>query len=247
MNKIAIYGVILSFLAIMVGAYIQSGHLLLLFNPHALLIVLGGTVGAVMMQTPSSVFIRAMKRIKTVFKPEEIPFKHEINKIVRWSHLVRKDGFLILEELAYKEQQPILKKGLIAIAQGISIPSLRRILETEMEGVSYHEMQVAYVYESMGGYSPTIGIIGAVLGLMEVMRHLSNPSELGAGIAVAFIATLYGVAFANLLFIPIANNLKSQIDAHHYYQEMMLEGLMSLAEGEHPAVIEQKLHGYLVK
>jgi len=131
------------------------------------------------------------------------------------------------------------------LADGVEPGNIRNILEADMFTQEERDVQAAKFYEAMGGYSPTIGIIGAVMGLIQVMGNLSDPSQLGSGIAVAFVATIYGVAFANLLLLPIANKLKAVVRVQSRYREMLIEGIMSIAEGENPRSIELKLKGFL--
>lgn len=245
MDLLTVVGISLAIAAITAGQYIDGGQIAALVNGPALLIVLGGTLGAVMVQTPGAVFRRAFRLLSWAFFPPKIIFTDAIRKVVVWSRLARKGGLLALENSADKESDHFAKKGLGILVQGCSELELRRIMEVELENREEAQLQAASVFESMGGYSPTIGIIGAILGLIEVMRHLNDPSEIGAGIAVAFVATIYGIALANLVFLPIANKLKATIQKHYLYHEMILEGLASIAQGEHPLMIEKKLRGYL--
>ncbi|HCB43779.1 MAG TPA: flagellar motor protein, partial [Pseudomonas sp.] len=157
----------------------------------------------------------------------------------------RKEGLLGLESLADMEADPFARKGLQLLVDGSEPEALRSILEVELVNREHADLMAAKVYESMGGYSPTIGIIGAVMGLIHVMGNLADPSRLGAGIAVAFVATIYGVALANLFLLPVAAKLKAVVMQQSKYREMMLEGLLSIAEGENPRSIEMKLEGFL--
>ncbi|MDH5371191.1 MAG: flagellar motor protein, partial [Gammaproteobacteria bacterium] len=168
-----------------------------------------------------------------------------IQKIIGWSNIARREGLLGLENLEDTEKDPFAKKGLQLLIDGSEPEAIRTIMEVEVHTRERFDIQAARVFESMGGYSPTIGIIGAVLGLIQVMGNLSDPSKLGTGIAVAFVATIYGVALANLILLPVANKLKSIVMNAAHFNEMIIEGLVSIAEGENPRNIETKLLGFL--
>lgn len=245
MDFLSVIGIVLALVAISAGQYVDGGQLEALLNAQALFIVLGGTIGAVMLQTPLSNFRKAFVILIWVIKPPKILFKDTIRKIVVWSRQARQGGVMALEHCAENESDPFSKKGLDSLAQGCDVLTLRRMMEVEIDSLEHAQLQAANVFDSMGGYAPTIGIIGAVIGLIEVMRNLSDPSELGTGIAIAFVATIYGVGFANLLFLPIANKLKAQIQKQTHYREMILEGLVSIAQGEHPILLEKKLNGFM--
>ena len=245
MDILSIIGVILAFVAIIGGNHLEGGHISALLNGPAALIVIGGTLGAAFIQTPLPVFKRALGLFRWVFFSPDMPLREGIGNIVNWSNIARKDGLLGLESIADMEPDPFARKGLQLLADGCEPDMLRSILEVELVRRENNELRAARVYESMGGYAPTIGIIGAVMGLIHVMGNLADPSMLGSGIAVAFVATIYGVALANLLLLPVANKLKAVILQHSCYREMMLEGFLSIAEGENPRSIEMKLEGFL--
>ena len=179
--------------------------------------------------------------------PHKIHLKAEIEKIVRWCGIARKNGFLDLEKMIAREEDSLVKKGLQLLVDGTEPGIIRDTLEVELFAKEYADLQIAKVYESMGGYAPTIGIIGAVMGLIHVMQNLSEPALLGEGIATAFVATIYGVASANLIFLPIAQQLKSQVYAQTQAREMMMEGLVAIAAGENSRNIELKLSGFITE
>ena len=245
MDILSIIGVILAFVAIIGGNYLEGGHASALLNAPAALIVIGGTLGAAFIQTPLTVFKRALAILRWIVFPPSIPLREGIGQIINWSTIARKEGLLGLESLADLEPDPYARKGLQLLVDGSEPEALRSILEVELMTRENHDLMAAKVYESMGGYSPTIGIIGAVMGLIHVMGNLADPSMLGSGIAVAFVATIYGVALANLFLIPVAHKLKAIALQQSRYREMLLEGLMSIAEGENPRSIEMKLEGFL--
>ncbi|MFZ2290229.1 MAG: flagellar motor protein [Halopseudomonas yangmingensis] len=245
MDILSIIGVILAFVAILGGNYLEGGHAGALLNGPAALIVLGGTLAAAFIQTPLAVFKRSLVIVPWIFFPPASRMREGIAQIVNWSTIARKEGLLGLEPLADSEPDAYARKGLQLLVDGSEPESLRSILEVDLLTRENHDLMAAKVYESMGGYSPTIGIIGAVMGLIHVMGNLSDPSLLGSGIAVAFVATIYGVALANLFLLPVANKLKSLVMQQSRYREMMLEGLLAISEGENPRSIEMKLEGFL--
>jgi chemotaxis protein MotA len=212
----------------------------------AFLIVLGGTLGALMVQCPTRVFVTAIKMGKWAFiRPPSIS-RDSIRQLVNLSELARKEGILALEGRMRLINDPFLIKGIQLLVDGASGDKIREILDVDIHSWEQLRWQSARVWEAAAGYSPTIGIIGAVLGLMHVMQNLSEPSKLGGGIAVAFVATIYGVAFANLLFLPIANKLKSILMEQAHMQEMIVDGLVGIANGENPRLIETRLQSYII-
>lgn len=245
MDILSIIGIIVGITAILVGQYLEGGHISSLLNGPAILIVLGGTLGAVMLQSPFATFTRGIRMLWWAFIPPKIHNQAAIDKLVSWSNIARKEGLLGLENIEETEQDPFTRKGLQLLVDGSEPENIRAILDVDINTREHHDMLAARIYESMGGYAPTIGIIGAVMGLIQVMGNLSDPAKLGSGIAVAFVATIYGVGSANLIFLPIANKLKNIIHAQVQYREMIVEGMVSIAEGENSRNIETKLLGFL--
>lgn len=238
-------GVALSLVAVVGGNILEGGHTDSLIQATAFLVVFGGTLGATLVQTPKDIFIHGLKRFRWVFLPPKIERKVTLKRIDGWSKIARKDGLLGLQKIADKETDKFIQKGLMLLVDGHEPEEIRKTLEIEIDSNSAKEMNAARVYEAMGGYSPTIGIIGAVMGLIHVMNNLSDPALLGPGIAVAFVATIYGVGFANFFFLPMASKLKTIVNDLSQYQEMLLDGLVAIAEGENPRTIASKLEGYL--
>lgn len=218
-----------------------------MLNGPAGLIVLGGTLAAALLQSPLPAFKRALQILRWIFFPPRVDLAGGIDRVVNWSLTARKEGLLGLEGVADAEPDPYARKGLQLLVDGAEPESIRSILEVDFLTQESRDIQAAKVFESMGGYAPTIGIIGAVMGLIHVMGNLADPSQLGNGIAVAFVATIYGVASANLILLPIANKLKAIVLRQSRYREMLLEGLLSIAEGENPRSIELKLQGFMGK
>ncbi len=245
MDLLSILGVILGFAAIIGGNYLEGGSFAALINLPAAVVVIGGTLGAAMLQTPWSGMRLAMQRLRWVFRPPSPPFSRGVDKIVRWAVSARKEGLLGLESIAESEPDFFARKGLQLLVDGSEPESIRSVMEVESLVLEQRDVDAAKVYESMGGYAPTIGIIGAVMGLIQVMSNLSDPSKLGSGIAIAFVATIYGVGFANLLLLPMASKLRSSARELSRYRDLMIEGIISIAEGENPRAIELKLNGFL--
>ncbi len=245
MDRLSLAGFLLGIGGILFGQFLEGGSLTSLVNVPAAFIVLGGTCGAVLLQSPLSVLLHASRNLSWIFWPPPGPERSLVEMLLRWSTVARKEGLLGLESITDTERDPFLKKGLQLLVDGAEPVVVRTVLEIEVDAREERDLRAAKVFESMGGYSPTIGIIGAVMGLIHVMSNLAEPSTLGPGIATAFVATIYGVGCANLLFLPIANKLKTVIYAQTAMRQMVVEGLMGIAEGSNPRMIEIKLMGYL--
>ena len=245
LDFLSFLGIVIALLAVVGGNWLEGGHIDSLVNGPAMLIVVGGTVGAILLQTPVQVFVHALRLSGRVFMPTRMDMGETLLKIVQWSNIARKEGLLGLEAIADDEQDPFIRKGMQMLVDGNEPEVLRDALEMELDASEQHDLQAARVFEGMGGYSPTIGIIGAVMGLIHVMQNLADPSKLGSGIATAFVATIYGVGLANLLLLPFASKLKTQTQALSKYRELVIEGVVGIAEGDNPRNIEAKLRGLL--
>ena len=246
MDKSSLIGVVLALGGIVAGLLIEGGNLRQVMQPTAAMIVLGGTLGAVMLQFPLPVVLQAMRRFGSVFiTPEQNP-KETIRRLVQFAQKARKEGIVSLDADLPQIDDPFLKKSLMLAVDGTEPEELRKILELELDNQAEYEEQVPQVFESAGGFAPTIGIIGAVLGLIQVMQHLDKIDEVGRGIAVAFVATIYGVGSANLLYLPVAGKMKLRIRDEQIAREMTLEGIISILEGMNPHMLETKLLGFLV-
>lgn len=245
MDIVSIVGLIIGLSAILLGQFLEGGHIGSLLQLTAFLIVVGGTLGAVMLQSSLRVFLDGLSLLKWVFKPPRIVPQETLQMLLEWSQHARRGGLLALEP--FIEQQPDLfhRRGLQMLVDGAEPEMLRDTLELDLEAYEQHHMEAAKIWMAAGGYAPTIGILGAVMGLIHVMENLSDPSKLGAGIAVAFVATIYGVGSANLLYIPIANKLRYLIARQVANKEMFIQGIVAIANGENPRIIDAKLQGYL--
>jgi chemotaxis protein MotA len=245
-DKSSLGGIILAFGGIIGGLLLEGGSLRQVLQPTAAMIVVGGTIGAVMLQFPLPVLMLAVRRLTSVFfdsaqKPEQM-----IRRLVEYAQKARREGIVSLDAELAQIQDPFLKKSLMLAVDGTEPQELRSIMELELDNQAEYEEQVPQVFESAGGFAPTIGIIGAVLGLIQVMQHLDKIDEVGKGIAVAFVATIYGVGSANLLYLPVAGKMKLRIREEQILREMTLEGVVSVLEGMNPRILEVKLLGFLV-
>ena len=245
LDVISIVGILISTAAILGGQHLEGGHIGSLVQVTAFLIVLGGTFGACMLQFTLPVFLDGMKMLRWVIVPPIVPLEDVIQHVTNWGQAARRGGLLSLEPLMAEMDDPFTRKGLQLLVDGAEPEKLREAMEVDMYAYEEHYRMAAKVWEAAGGYAPTIGILGAVMGLIHVMENLSDPSKLGSGIAVAFVATIYGVGSANLLFLPIANKLKALIAKEMVKREMVVEGLVGIANGENPRIIETKLRGYI--
>lgn len=245
MDKISVLGLVTGIAAIAGGQVLEGGHIASLAQPTALLIVFGGTMGAIMLQSPSATFLRGLRMAIWVWFPPAIDYRLSIRRIAGWSQLSRREGLLALENVIDQNPDVFTRKGLQLLVDGAEPERLREALDVDIDTFERELKMAARIWESAGGYSPTIGILGAVLGLIHVMENLSDPSKLGAGIAVAFVATIYGVGLANLVFLPMSNKLKACVDRLVVEREMIVDGLVGIANGDNPRIIESRLQGYL--
>lgn len=246
MDRISIAGLLLGLAAIVGGLMLEGGHPSSLLQVTAFLVVVGGTTGAVMLQSSAEQFSDALRMARWVFKPPVHEPKKVIGRVSGWSQIARRSGLLALETAIDASREPFERKGLQLLVDGAEPNVLREALELEINAFEARHRAAARVWEAAGGYAPTVGILGAVMGLIQVMENLTDPSKLGAGIAVAFVATIYGVGLANLVFLPIANKIKALIARDVSMREMLIEGLVGIANGENPRSIEIRLQGYLV-
>ena len=245
MDKLTLLGLLVAIVGVLTGQILEGSNLSVLFQGTAFLIVFGGTMGAVMVQSSAKVFITALKMGRWAFIPPKSAGPALIGQLTEWGALARKEGILALEARIPGIKDPFLQKGMQLLVDGQSAEKIQEVLEIDIHSWEQLRWQGARVWEAAAGYSPTVGIIGAVLGLMHVMQNLSEPAKLGSGIAVAFVATIYGVSFANFIFLPVANKLKAIIMQQTHLRDMIVDGLGAIANGENPRFIELKLQSYL--
>ncbi|MFY0642246.1 MAG: flagellar motor protein [Bermanella sp.] len=239
MDILSLAGIVLGIAAILLGNMLEGGLNSALLNGPAAIIVFGGTFAAVLVQTPFPVMKSAFSRTFWLIYPPDHSLDELLNILCKWSQTARKEGLIGLESSA-KSATLLAKKGLNLLADGQTPTAIRSSLELDLYRQEDAGLQSAHVYESLGGYAPTIGILGAVLGLMQVLGNLTDPEQIGPGIATAFVATIYGVGSANLIFLPIAQRLKFLVRKEYLYNELIIEGLVAIAEGEHPNSIRYR-------
>lgn len=237
-------GIVLALLGILGGLLLEGGRLKDVAQVTAAMIVLGGTLGAVLVSTPFPVVLGAAKRFAGVFLDRSQPLGMLVDEVTGYAQKARKSGLVSLESDAEKIEDRFLKKALNLAVDGTDLQEIRRMLELEIELDEHHAEAEAKVFEAAGGYAPTIGIIGAVLGLIQVMKNLANIDEVGHGIAVAFVATVYGVAAANLLFLPAAQKIKARIATDIHRKELIIEAVSGIIEGLNPKLMRMKLEAY---
>jgi len=242
---LTLIGVTMAVGAVLGGNWLEGGRITALLQLTAFIIVMGGTLGAVLVQTPLRDFRAALGRLGWVLLPPAFNREALLQKIIDWSKRARREGLLGLESAVDAEPDTLTQKGLQLLVDGLEPELIRSVMDVEIDNALAQDVRAAKVYEAMGGYSPTIGIIGAVLGLIDVMNNLSDPTQLGAGIAVAFVATIYGVGFANLFYLPVANKLRAISGDQMQFHEMVVDGLAMIADGDNPQTIQNKLEGYL--
>jgi chemotaxis protein MotA len=245
MDKASVGGVFLAVAGIIAGLLIEGGNLGQILQPTAALIVFGGTLGAVLLQFPLTTVVAAFRSLAHVFAAPRKQNDQLIRLLVSFANKARRNGVVSLDADLQTIQDPFLKQPLMLAVDGTEPSELRKIMRVSLDSTMEREERLPMVFESAGGFSPTIGILGAVLGLIQVMQHLDNMQEVGRGIAVAFVATIYGVGIANLFFLPFAGKMRIRIHDEHQRREMMLEGVISILEGMNPRMLEVKLAGFL--
>ena len=246
MEFTSLIGVFLGIVCILIGQALEGGNIGQLLQITAAFIVFGGTAGAVILSFSVNELKNALILLKDVFVGEKVDFDEVTSEIIKFAAKARREGVISLEKEARNASDTLLVLGLEAVSDGTDPALVRQMMETQITLLEEKVNGAAKVWESAGGFSPTIGIIGAVLGLIQVMQNLSDPSKLGAGIAVAFVATVYGVGSANLLFIPFATKLKFKYKKVFLKKEMIVEGILAIQAGESPALIERKLQAYVL-
>lgn len=247
MDIFAILGCVIGVAFILTAQAMEGGNVTQLMQPTAAMIVLGGTLGAIVGSFPINDLKVAILSLKDVLFPPKVDLQALISEIVGFATKARKEGVIILEKEAKHASDLLLTLGLEAVADGADPSLVQGMMENQITQFEEEVTKASKVYESAGAYSPTFGIIGAVLGLIQVMQNLSDPSKLGAGIAVAFVATVYGLFFANLIVIPLSTRIKANCQKTMLAKEMMLEGILAIQAGESPALIERKLQSFILK
>ncbi|GAA4034790.1 flagellar motor protein [Actimicrobium antarcticum] len=240
----SVAGLVLALLGIVVGQWLEGGRLGALMQPTAFIIVMVGTLGAVLLQSGWPTFRRGIVMAGTIFRKAPDQHRLHASDVAMWSQVARREGLLSLQRFITGSDDPFIVKGLRLLTDGVDPYKLREILGIEISSYENRERQAARVWDAAGGYAPTIGILGAVLGLIHVMENLSDPSRLGAGIAVAFVATIYGVGLANLVFLPIGGKLKTAVNNEVIRFEMLADAFCCIAAGDNPLSIEERMMAY---
>jgi chemotaxis protein MotA len=244
-DKSTVGGIVLALGGIGLGLVLEGGKLAQVLQPTAALIVFGGTLGAVMVQFPLKLVIRAVMQLKDVFMNDEPEPDSLVKNLLQYAYKARREGILSLDAELARIQDPFLRASLMLAIDGVSATDLRKMMELQLEYESEKEQRISKVFDAAGGFAPTIGILGAVMGLIQVMQHLQDINEVGKGIAVAFVATIYGVASANLLFLPWAGKLRIRLRERQVIQEMTLEAVLSIVEGVNPRALQLQLNSFL--
>jgi chemotaxis protein MotA len=244
-DKSSVLGIVVGLGGIVTGLLLEGGKLSQILQPTAAIIVFGGTLGAVLLQFPTPVVTSAFRRLIQVFLERGRDPNETVHQLVAFANKARRNGMVSLDADLPGVRDPFLKKSLMLAVDGTEPQELRKVMQFEIESQAEREDNIPKVFESAGGFAPTIGIIGAVLGLIQVMQHLDNINEVGKGIAVAFVATVYGVGSANLFFLPSSGKLRLRIREEQIIREMTLEGVVSILEGMNPRMLETKLMGFL--
>jgi chemotaxis protein MotA len=246
-DKATLGGLVLAIGGILLGLMLEGGNIGQVLQPTAAMIVFGGTLGAILIQYPLPVALSAFRRLAQVFIEPGQNGQATIEILVNYANAARREGIISLDKELAKIEEPFLRRALMLAVDGTEPQELRKMMELELDNKEEQEEKIPQLFESAGGFAPTIGIIGAVLGLIQVMQHLDKIDEVGKGIAVAFVATLYGVGAANLVLLPVAGKLKIRIREEQIIREMTLEGVVSILEGMNPRMLQTKLRGFLTQ
>ncbi len=245
LDKSTFAGIVIALFGVGIGSVLDGGKLVQLLQPTAALIVIGGTIGAVMVQFPLRIVFQAVMQLKDVFLSVEPEPDHLVQHLLRYAYKARRDGLLSLDAELAKIKDPFLKDSLMLAIDGVNATDLRKMMELQLDYEGEKDERIPKVFDAAGGFAPTLGIIGAVLGLIQVMQRLQDINEVGKGIAVAFVATIYGVGSANLLFLPWAGKLRIRLREKQVVQEMTLEAVLAIIEGVNPRALELQLNSYV--
>jgi chemotaxis protein MotA len=247
MDKATIFGLLLAGTALIGGHFLEGGSLGTILQATAMIIVFGGTFGAIFISFPRSQLRQAWQEFHQIFREPKDEGPAYLARIIEFAYRGRREGMLSLDKELAGISDPFFRRGLQLVIDGHNTQKIREVMEVELAHLEETGMVPARVFDTAGGYAPTIGILGAVLGLIQVMQHLTEPAKLGTGVAVAFVATVYGVASANLFFLPIGNKLRLRHQRRMLVKEMVMAGILALSHGDHPRLIEEKLRGFLTE
>jgi chemotaxis protein MotA len=243
MDLLTLFGVVFAGTAIVFGYTLEGGLLSTLFQFEAFVIVFGGTLGAVMIQSTWSRFFDALKQLRLAFVQARQVDRKSLSDLLEWGDQAKLNGLLAFESMDVTGIHPFARRGLELLANGVPTAVLEDALQRELDAYERSHMSAARVWQQAGGYAPTFGILGSVLGVIQVTNHILEPAQLGAGIAVAFVATLYGLALANLVFLPLYGKLRTQVESEVRFRKLYLDGLLAISRKESPQMIETRLTG----
>jgi len=244
MDITSVGGIVFAIAMILIGQRLEGGHVGSILQLTAAMIVFGGTIGAVMVAFPKKDFVHGLKLVKLAFGDQKRDMPGIAKQLVDYASVARRDGVLALEGRLGEVKDPFLRRALQFVVDGVDANVTRDTLEGAIDAEFEENAVAAKVWESAGGFAPTVGILGAVLGLIHVMENLNDPSKLGGGIATAFVATVYGVGAANLLFLPFAAKIKRKLQLEKERKTLIAEGVLSIQEGINPRVLEEKLRAF---
>jgi chemotaxis protein MotA len=243
MDLLTLFGALFGVASIVLGFSLEGGQFATLFQLEAFVIVLGGTLGAVMIQNTWAKFYDGAKHLRLAFVKARQVDRESLSVLLEWGDQAKLNGMLAFESIEVSGINPFAKRGLELLANGVSTAVLEDALQREMDAYERNHMAAARIWQQAGGYAPTFGILGAVLGLIQVTGHILEPSQLGQGIAVAFVSTLYGLALANLVFLPLYGKIRAQVDSELRFRKLYLDGLLAISRKESPHTIETRLAG----
>jgi chemotaxis protein MotA len=243
MDLLTLFGALFGVAAIVFGFSLEGGQFTTLFQLEAFVIVLGGTLGAVMIQNTWARFYDGAKQLRLAFVKARQVDRESLSVLLEWGDQAKLNGMLIFESIEVGGINPFAKRGLELLANGVSTAVLEDALQRELDAYERNHMAAARIWQQAGGYAPTFGILGAVLGLIQVTGHILEPAQLGQGIALAFVATLYGLALANLVFLPLYGKIRAQVDSELRFRKLYLDGLLAISRKESPHTIETRLAG----
>jgi chemotaxis protein MotA len=243
MDLLTVFGVLFGGTAVVAGFLLEGGQFTTLFQAEAFVVVFGGTLGAVMIQNTWARFYDGLKQLPLAFVKARQVDRESLAILLEWGDHAKLNGMLAFESIEVGGINQFARRGLELLANGVSTPVLEDALQRELDAYERNHMAAARIWQQAGGYAPTFGILGAVLGLIQVTSHMLEPAELGAGIAVAFVATLYGLALANLVFLPLYGKIRAQVDSELRFRRLYLDGLLAISRKESPHTIETRLVG----
>jgi len=244
-DVLSVLGLVVVSIAILGGWLVGGGTFDMFFNGPTIVILFGGIFGAAMIQSQISIFVYALKMMLWVIFPPRLGAQQNIKKIIQWSNIARKEGLLGLENIAESEEDLFARKGLQLLVDGNDPEVIQRVMQVEINSKHQYNLEATRIVESMGRYSFIVGVVAAVIGLTQITAEISNPQVLARGIETSLVALVYGFGLAQFIFIPFAKKLNYLVDAQTRLQSMVLEGVLSIAEGENPRNIETKLQGFV--